>query len=113
MKTVLSESLLIDQETASTFEASWILVGLASVALAEGARQRAATILGAANALAVSAGTLYDPDDQRDREEIEAAVRGEVSDAEWQSAQEQGRRMSLDEAVEYALGSAGASTDGK
>jgi len=113
MKTVLSESLLIDQETASTFEASWILVGLASVALAEGARQRAATILGVANALAVSAGTLYDPDDQRDREEIEAAVRGEVSDAEWQSAQEQGRRMSLDEAVEYALGSAGASTDGK
>jgi tetratricopeptide (TPR) repeat protein len=113
MKTLLSESLLIDQEVASTFEASWIMVGLASVALAEGARQRAATILGAANALAVSAGTLYDPDDQRDREEIEAAVRGGVSDAEWQSTQEQGRRMSLDEAVEYALGSAGASTDGK
>ena len=103
MKTLLRESLLIDQETASAFEASWILVGLAGVALAEDDRHKAVTILGAANALAVSAGTLYDLEDQRDREEIEAAIRREVSEEEWQNAQELGRVMSLDEAIAYAL----------
>jgi predicted ATPase/DNA-binding XRE family transcriptional regulator/tetratricopeptide (TPR) repeat protein len=112
MKTLLSESLLIDQETTSAFEASWILVGLAGVALAEGDRHKAVTILGAASALAVSAGTLYDLEDQRDREEIEAAIRREVSEEEWQSAQERGRRMSLDEAVEYAVASGRNKTRG-
>ena len=60
-------------------------------------------LIGAANVLATSGGTLYDPNDQRDREEIEAAVRADLSEQDWQSAQEQGRTLSLDEAVAYVF----------
>jgi tetratricopeptide (TPR) repeat protein len=103
-KALLIESLHLFQEVASAYSAAWALFAWAGIERAQGDPRKAATLIGAANALAAPAGTLFDPNDQRDREEIEAAVRADLSDAKWQSAQEEGRTMHLDEAVDYALG---------
>jgi predicted ATPase/transcriptional regulator with XRE-family HTH domain len=103
MKVVLRESLGIFRELASAFEIAWALVAWAGAVRAQGDAHKAATLIGAANALAAGAGTPFDPNDQRDSEEIEAAIKADVSEEEWQRGQDEGREMSLDEAVAYAL----------
>ena len=102
-KALFVEALRLFQEVASAFQASWILFGWAGIVRAQGDPHKAAKLIGAANVLATSGGTPYDPNDQRDREEIEAAVRADLSEQDWQSAQERGRTLSLDEAVAYAF----------
>jgi tetratricopeptide (TPR) repeat protein len=103
-KALLTESLHLFQEVASAYSAAWALFAWAGIERAHGDLRKAATLIGAANALAAEGGTLFDPNDQRDREEIEAAVKADLSAQDWQSVQEQGRTMSLDEAIAYALG---------
>jgi tetratricopeptide (TPR) repeat protein len=102
-KALLTESLRLYQEVVSAFSAGWALVAWAGIVRAQGDPHKAATLIGAAGALAAQGGTLFDPLDQEDREEIEAAIRSELSEDDWRSAQEGGRAMSMDEAIHYAL----------
>jgi len=107
-KGLLRESLRLYQEAAAVFSAAWALVAWAGIERAQSHHGKAAALIGAANALAASAGIPFEANDQRDREDIEATIRVELSKEEWQKAQERGRIMSMDEAIAYALGDGSA-----
>lgn len=91
------------QEIGSAYYASSALFAWAGIVRAQGDPHNAATVIGAAGVLAATAGAPFDPVDQQDREEVEAAVRAELSEQVWRNAQEQGRAMSMDEVIDYAL----------
>ena len=80
------------------------LFAWAGIALAQGRPLQAATLVAAADRLVAPGGAPFDPIDQLDREEIEADIRAALSAGEWQRAQDDGSAMSMEEAVEYALG---------
>jgi len=102
-KELLRESLYLFRELASPFIFALGLVAWAGIERVLGNPQKAARLVGAANALAAPGGTLFDPNDQRDREEVEAAVRADLSDQEWLNAMQKGRTMGMNEAIAYAL----------
>ena len=77
------------------------LMGSAEVAARRGETVRAARLLGAADALREEIGYASDPLDREQRARI-AAVLGD--DATLVSAQSQGRALTIDDAVAYALG---------
>ena len=64
------------------FSASWILVGQTRVAHAVGDLHKVAIIMREVNALSALGDTLFDPNDQRDREKIEATIRVALSEQE-------------------------------
>ena len=103
---LMSEAVRLLHAAASAFNTSGSLFGMAGIIRGEGDPRRAAIVIGAADTLAATGGTIYDPNEQRDREEIEAAVMSDLSEEEWQRALEQGRKMGFDEAVSFALGDA-------
>jgi predicted ATPase/transcriptional regulator with XRE-family HTH domain len=102
-KGLLTESLHLYREVASAYNVAWALVAWAGIERAQGDPRKAATLIGAANVLAAQGGTLFDPNDQRDREEIEAAISADLSAQEWCDAQERGSTLSMDEAIACAL----------
>jgi non-specific serine/threonine protein kinase len=110
-RVLLDESLLLYREVASAYSVAWVLVGWAGIERVQGDPRKAATLMGAANALAAAGGTLFDPNDQRDREEIEAAIRADLSELEWGQAQDRGGIMSMDEAIAYSVGYGSAEPD--
>jgi tetratricopeptide (TPR) repeat protein len=102
---LLRESLLMSQEMG---EARGIISGLdelARLAAAGGARERAARLWGAVEGLIEATGlslpTLRDPEEHSER--YRAACRAELGEAAWEVAYGEGRAMTLEEAVSYAL----------
>ncbi len=112
-KELLSEALHLFRELASPYPFATGLFVWAGIERAEGNARKAARLIGAGNALAAFGGTLFDPNDQRDREEIEAAVRADLDAQVWQDAQESGRPMGMDVALGFALGISGANRNGE
>src|SRR5918911_248115 len=76
---------------------------LASVAGSEGQPVRAARLWGAAGALRETIGTILQPIERRDYGPYIDAARARLGEAAWEAALEEGRRMTQEEAVEYAL----------
>ncbi len=85
-------------ERAGIFEC---LLGLAEVAVRRGELARAARLLGAADALREEIGYAPGPEERRQRERVATALR---DDAALLAAKSEGRAMTLDDAVAYALG---------
>lgn len=79
------------------------LVVMAGV-LAEGAEPgRGARLLGAVDALMEASGQVLDPDDQAEHEQAAASARAALGDAAFDAARDEGKVMSLESAVTYAL----------
>jgi tetratricopeptide (TPR) repeat protein len=104
-KHLLIQTLRSYQEIGSGYYIAWVLAAWAGIERAQGDPHKAATVFAASNALAAPAGAPFDAPDQRDIDEIEVAIRSDLSEQEWHSAQRQGRSMNMDEAIDYALGS--------
>ena len=100
---LLGESILIRRELGDKGGVAWCLERLAEVADALGTPARAATLYGAAAALRESIGSVVDPADQVEHDRRVAAVRAQMSEEEWQGRTGEGRAMTFEEAVEYAL----------
>ena len=79
------------------------LDGLAGVHAASGDAQRAAQLLGAADALRESTGEPVQPTDRDDHERFVAAAGERLDDASFAAARASGARLSTDEAIELAL----------
>ena len=79
------------------------VAGIAGVWQARGQPQHAARLLGAAAMMAETGGFALERADRADTERILAAVRSQVSAEEFVAAWSEGRAMSLEEAVAYAL----------
>jgi predicted ATPase len=79
------------------------LVGFACLAGAQGDAVRAAQLCGAAEALHEATGYPQDPISHAEMEPYLASGRSKVHEAVWEEAWEEGRTMTLEEAVSYAL----------
>ncbi len=67
------------------------------------ALRRAARLWGAAQALREAIGAPLGPVDQADQDQEMMSARQKMSEADWETAWEEGRKMTLEQAVEEAL----------
>jgi predicted ATPase len=102
---LLRESLEHAQAIESPFGIFNALVGLAALAAAEGRPERAGQLLGAADAVREEAeAERYEVLEARLHEETTERLRGELGEVGLAAAYADGRSLSLNDAVAYALG---------
>jgi predicted ATPase/DNA-binding SARP family transcriptional activator/DNA-binding CsgD family transcriptional regulator len=97
------ESLTLCKELGNKLDASDSLEGLACISAAEGAGERAARLFGAGEALREAVGFAQLPAEAALREPYLATVRSQLDEASWRAAWAEGRAMSMEQAIEYAL----------
>jgi tetratricopeptide (TPR) repeat protein len=97
------ENLVLCRELGDRLTASDSLEGLACTAGAEGDAERAARLIGAAEALHEATGYQPAPRDRSLQEPYLAAARAQVDEAAWSAAREKGRSMEFEDVVVYAL----------
>ena len=96
------ESLNLCKELGDKMVAQTSLDGLACISAAEGACERAARLFGAAEVLGEAVGPLA-PEEDALRAPYFVMARSQLDEASWQGTWEEGRAMSMDQAIEYAL----------
>src|SRR5438309_2999010 len=101
---LLRESLEIAYKRGDKYLAPYELVWLGRVALAEGSPARAATLFAAARAQFNETGLAMDPDEAPEYEKGLVAIREALDEKAFSAAWAVGKKMSLDEAVAFALG---------
>ena len=101
--TLLKESLGLQRDVDDKPAASESLTALACVAEVRGEARRAARLFGAAQALREAMGFRQEPGDRTLQEPYLTASRFRLSEASWEAALAEGKAMSFEEAVEYAL----------
>jgi len=99
----LGESLEVRQEIGDKGGSAWCLERLAEVALARGESEKAVRLLSAASALRISIGSVIDPVDQPEYKNRRSALRAELGEERFTVVWEEGRAMSLEQAIAYAL----------
>jgi DNA-binding CsgD family transcriptional regulator len=97
------EGLILCKELGNRLDASESLEGLACISAAEGAAELAAKLFGAGEALHEAVGHVQLPEEAALREPYLATVRSQLDEASWGAAWAQGRAMSMDQAIDYAL----------
>ena len=96
------ESLTLCKELGDKMVALGSLDGLACISAAEGARERAARLFGAAEVLGEAVGPRT-PEEDALRAPYFVMTRPQLDEASWQGAWEEGRAMSMEQAIGYAL----------
>jgi tetratricopeptide (TPR) repeat protein len=102
-KALHEESLVLCRELGDKLIASESLEGLACAAGGKGDAERAARLFGAAEALREAIGYLQTPRESTLRKPFLEAARAFIEDEAWQEAWREGRKMTFDESVSYAL----------
>jgi len=97
------ESLTLCKELGDKMVASESLDGLACISAAEGEAEQAARLFGAAEALFEAVGGQHEPGEAALREPYLAMARSQLDQMAWQAPWEEGRGMSMEQAIEYAL----------
>jgi predicted ATPase/class 3 adenylate cyclase len=100
---ILRESVLMYQEIGIPRGILGVLVQLASVAVAWGARERAARLWGAVEALCEATGLSLSATVDPHYYERCRGARAELGEVAWEEALAEGRAMTLEESVAYAL----------
>ncbi|HSH77819.1 MAG TPA: tetratricopeptide repeat protein, partial [Herpetosiphonaceae bacterium] len=101
--TLLRESLLVCREIDWTLGCCFGLESLAGVAVDQGQATRAARLFGASEALRERIGIVVDPDDRPEYARDVAAARRQLDETAFAAAWAEGRAMTLEQAVAYAL----------
>jgi tetratricopeptide (TPR) repeat protein len=101
--THFEKSLDLSQDLSDKEGIAWCSAGLAGVAQAQAQWESAARLLGAADGLLTAMTLSLGPADRLEHERMVAAVRAQLEEAAFADAWAKGRRMTLDEAVAYAL----------
>jgi predicted ATPase/DNA-binding SARP family transcriptional activator/DNA-binding CsgD family transcriptional regulator len=102
---LLQEGLVLAAEAGNETNVAYCLEGLAAAAALEGRLERAAGLWGAAEALLEKievAAYIYAPDRSVYQGQVRAA-RARLDEAAWQTAWTEGRAMTPERAIEYAL----------
>jgi tetratricopeptide (TPR) repeat protein len=102
-RTSYRESLTLCKELGNRMIASESLEGLACVSAAEGDAERAARLFGGAETLHEATGDQHTPEEAALREPYLAMSRSQLDEAAWHEAWTEGRAMTLEEAISYAL----------
>ncbi len=100
---MLSESITIRKELEDKGGTAWCLEKFAEIEIAEGRPARAACLLGAAEALRQTIGTAVDISDRADYERSVRDIRTELGEAVFVEAWEEGRTMTFERAIAYAV----------
>jgi tetratricopeptide (TPR) repeat protein len=98
------EALDIDYRRGDDMGIPWKVNGLAAVATDRGEFDRAATLIGIADATMAAAGGAWPPDERQHYERTVAALIETMGSAEFERARATGRLMTTSEAVDFALG---------
>ena len=98
-----AESLAAFRELGDMWGSAWVLEELAEVAHAKGEAERAIRLYGAAASLREVTGSPLSSADRAKRERVLAAIRTETDAGTFATAWEQGRVMTLEDAIAYAL----------
>jgi predicted ATPase/class 3 adenylate cyclase/Tfp pilus assembly protein PilF len=101
--TLYRQSLVLRKEIGDKPGLVQCLEGLAGVACAQGDYEKAAGLYGAAEALRETLAVHRAPSDQADHDQRVASVRAALRDANFKAAWAEGRAMTLEQAIEYAL----------
>jgi predicted ATPase/DNA-binding CsgD family transcriptional regulator len=97
------ESLALSKELGGSHRAFVFLEGLACDAGANGEAERAAKLFGAAQALREATGFPLEPAMRALAEPYLVGARSRLEESAWTEAWEEGRAMSMETAIEYAL----------
>ncbi len=98
-----TESLALCRELGERWVTEECLDGLAGVACAQGRHEQAARLFGAAETLRETLGRQPLWEDQADHDQRVASTRDALGDVVFAAAWAEGRAMTLEQAVEYAL----------
>src|SRR5215212_4577735 len=102
---LLQEGLVLAAEAGNETNVAYCLEGLAALAASEGSLARAGRLWGAAEALLEQievTAYIYAPDRSAYQDRVSAA-RAQLDEAAWQTAWSEGREMTPEQAVGYAL----------
>jgi predicted ATPase/class 3 adenylate cyclase len=99
-----TECVRLRVDTGDKLGAPDDLGGLACGAAARGEAERAARLFGACEALRELMGTLPESGERALQEPYVSAARSKLDESSWQEVWAEGRAMTLEEAVSYALG---------
>jgi predicted ATPase/class 3 adenylate cyclase/Tfp pilus assembly protein PilF len=99
----LGESLEVRQEIGDKGGSAWCLERLAGVAMAQGLAEKAVRLFGAAATLRSSIGSVIDPADQANYKKNISSLRAKLGRERYKTVWDEGRVMSLEQAVVYAL----------
>lgn len=104
------ESLALSKELGGSLHTFVFLEGLACDAGAKGEAERAARLFGAAQALREAMGLPLEPAMRPLEEPYLVEARSQLEETAWTEAWEEGRAMSMEAAIEYALSEEESST---
>jgi tetratricopeptide (TPR) repeat protein len=99
----LRRAMLLNRDLADPRYLSQVLDVCAWLAVAEGAAERAARLLGAAMRLRAIIGVPFVVRYQRDYDHYVPAARAQIGDAAWEAAWAEGHALSQEDAIELAL----------
>jgi len=102
-----SESLRLSEEILDHQVITWSLDALAAACGQQGYVAKAARLSGAAEALREASGFSQPPDDKRVLEPFLEVARSRLDEAAFQAAWEEGRAMTEEQAIGYALSEEG------
>jgi hypothetical protein len=97
------ESLALSRQLGDKLVGAEALEGLACSASARGEAERVSRLFGAAEALREAVGYQQEPRESALRESYLAAARPRLTEARWDAAWAEGRRLGFEEAIAYAL----------
>lgn len=98
------EGMALEWETGNRRYIAQNLASLAGPVAAGGSPEKAARLLGASEALLEKMGLVIQAADQFEIERYKAMVCEQLDEARFEKAMSEGRELSLEEAVVYALG---------
>ena len=97
------ESLALSRQLGDKLVGAEALEGLACSASARGEADRVSRLFGAAEALREAVGYQQEPRERALREPYLAAARPRLTEARWDAAWAEGRRLGFEESIAYAL----------
>jgi hypothetical protein len=102
---LLGEGLLFSSEVGDGTNVAYYLGGLASIAVSEDDLERAARLWGAAEAILEEIEVIAYPHaaDRSFNDQQLATAQAKLDERKWEEAWEEGRTMTIEEAVGYAL----------
>jgi len=99
----LNEWIDITRELKNRWAMPYILFLFAETLRLENEKHAAARVIGAANAAREALGITFDIADQREADAVTSTVRGSLSPVDFDAAVEAGTKLSIVEALEYAI----------
>src|SRR5829696_1674075 len=100
---LFEEELSVSAELRNEADIVHCLEGIAAIAGAEGSIVRAARLWGAAEALLEKIEAMYTYVPDRSLHRSQVAARSQIDEAVWEAAWAEGRTMTSEQAIEYAL----------